>query len=321
MKTVSVILATLGTLLLAATGARYVTGHWLFATFASLQIHCAVLAFVLLLASFALRRHWLNFILMLAAAGLAAHGYAMLSDFSQSALDDYGDTPTFRLLSINIEGDNDANGKRIADYIIGSGADVVFIQESAPIGPEIPRIKAVYPYRLGCGAQTITCDSSLWSKKPFVSSEVRTASPIYRDRLMLAAIELNGTVVNFANVHLTKPYFDNFHEIELGKIAQAIDDVKGPLVLAGDFNSSILTRDVRRFLAATKLMTYFQEPNTIPVAVPAIGLAIDHVFVRGSLKIVSLRREPDPLGSNHFGLIADILSYDPTATYAPRKSP
>lgn len=320
MKTVSVILATLGTLLLAAISARYVTGHWLFSTFASLQIHCAVLAFVLLLLSFVLRRHWLNFLLMLAAVGLGVHGYAMLQDFTQSALDDYEDTPTFKLLSINIEGDNFANGKKIADYIIGSGADVVFIQESAPIGPEIPRIKVVYPYRLGCGAQTITCDSSLWSRKPLISGEVKTASPIYRDRLLLASIELNGKVVNFANVHLTKPYFDNFHDIELAKITQAINQINGPLVLAGDFNTSILTRDVRRFLTDTKLMTYFHEPNTIPVAAPALGLAIDHVFVRDSLKIVSLDRVPDPFGSNHFGLIAEMLWYDPTATYAPRKS-
>lgn len=194
----------------------------------------------------------------------------------------------------------------------------MFIQESAPIGPEIPRIKAVYPYRLGCGAKTITCDSSLWSKQPLLTADVITASPIYRDRLMIASIQLQGQTVNFVNVHLTKPYFDNFHDIELREITEALSRIKGPVVLAGDFNTTILTRDMRRFLTETKLMTDFEEPNTIPVAAPAIGLAIDHVFVSEYLKIVSLKRVPDPLGSNHFGLIADMLWYDPTATYKPK---
>ena len=317
MKSISVIFGTLAALLLAAVAARYVTGFWLFATFASLQIHGAIFAFALCVLSLVFYRHWINFGLAAAAVAIAAHGYLMLGEFRQPTLLDYGDMPTFRLLSINIEGDNDANAKRIADYIIGSNADVVFIQESAPIGPEIPRIKAVYPFRLGCGAQTITCDSSLWSKRPLIIGEVKTASPIYRDRLMIASIDFYGKTINFANVHLTKPYFDNFHANELGKITAALEKFQGPLVLAGDFNASILTPDVRRFLKKTKLMTAESEPNTIPVKAPSIGLAIDHLFVRDPLRIKSLARVPDPLGSNHFGLVADILWQDNTASYPP----
>lgn len=319
MKNLSIILGTLAALLLIALAARYVTGFWLFFTFASLQIHGAVLAFGIGLLSFLLHRHWINFGLTVIAIAIGANGYVMLSDYRQPGLLDFGDTTNFRLLSINIMGDNYANGARIADYIIGSGADVVFIQESAPIGPEIPRIKAVYPYRLGCGAQTVTCDQSLWSKRPLLTGEVKTASPIYRDRLILASIDFDGHVINFANVHLTKPYFDNFHAIELVKIADAINAIKGPLVLAGDFNASILTPDVRRFLNATDLMTAGSEPNTIPVAAPAIGLAIDHVFVRDPLRIETLERVADPLGSNHFGLTAHILWHDPTASYPDRQ--
>ncbi len=318
MKSISVVSGTLAALLIAAVAARYFTGFWLFSTFASLQIHLAILAFALSLVSLIFHRHWVNAGLALAALAIGAHGYVMLGEFRQPTLLDYGNTPTFRLLSINIEGDNDANRKRIADYILGSGADVVFIQESAPIGPEIPRIKAVYPYRLGCGAQTVTCDSSLWSKTPLTMGRAITASPIYRDRLMIASTEIDGHVVAFANVHLTKPYFDNFHDIELSMIADALAQVPGPLVLAGDFNASILTRDVRKFLTDTKLMTFATEPNTIPVRATPIGLAIDHVFVRDPLRITALTRVPDPLGSNHFGLVADIVWQDPAISYPSR---
>jgi endonuclease/exonuclease/phosphatase (EEP) superfamily protein YafD len=310
MKTLSTITATLASLLLIVLAARYATGFWLFYTFASFQIQGAAIAFALMLLAFLLHRHFLTFVLMLIAAAVGIHGYIMLGDFRQAPPLDAKATPILKLLSTNIMGDNMANGARIADYIIGSGADVVFIQESAPIGPEIDRIKVVYPYRLGCGAKTITCDQSLWSKKPFVSGDVFTASPIYRDRLMIASIDFGGTTVNFANVHLTKPYFDTFHAVELKKIRERLEQYKGPLVLAGDFNSSILTPDVRGFLKRTSLMTAEREPHTWPVAHPALGMAIDHIFVSAPLRIKSLTTTPDPLGSNHLGLIADIVLRD-----------
>lgn len=323
MKTFSIILATLAGLLLGALSGRYVTDLWLFHTAASFQVHGAAGAFAAAAIAFILLRSLANAALMIIAAAIGIHGYMMLSDFRQPTLQDYGNPPAIRVLSINIMGDNLANSARIADYIIGSGADVVMIQESAPIGPQIDRMKLTYPYRLGCGAKTITCDSSLWSKTPLLAGEVYTASPIYRDRLMIASIDFGGKRINFANVHLTKPYFDNFHAIELKKIRERMSNYAasqpGPFVLAGDLNASILTPDVRNFLAASYLMTADREPHTWPAAYPALGTAIDHVFVSSPLRINTLTTTPDPLGSNHYGLIAEIILIDPTASYPDRR--
>lgn len=319
MKSISLVLGTLATIVLALVAARYVSGWWLFWTFASMQIHLAIVAFVLGLLSFIFRRHILNVLIMLAAIAIAGHGFVMLGEFRQPALENYGDIPTAKLLSLNIEGDNSfANGKKIADYMISSGADVIFIQESAPLFPELARISVAYPYRLGCGNFTITCDSSVWSKKPFVNSLVKTASPIYRDRLQIASIEFGGKVINFANVHLTKPYFDNFQAIELKKITEWLDKVQGPLVLEGDFNSTVLNPVVQRFIRDRKLMTVDNEPATIPVQLPQLGMAIDHLFVQDPMRITSLKRVPDPIGSNHFGLMSEVTLIDPTASYPPK---
>ena len=136
---------------------------------------------------------------------------------------------------------------------------------------------------------------------------------------MIAAIEVGGQIFNFVNVHLTKPYFDNMHAVELKKISERLDTVTGPLVLAGDFNASILTPDVRAFLKRNKLMTYESEPHTWPVDYSPLGMAIDHVYVRDPLRIDSLTRVENPLGSNHFGLMAEIIRIDPTATYPDRR--
>jgi endonuclease/exonuclease/phosphatase (EEP) superfamily protein YafD len=324
MKNLSVIIGTLSFLLTCALLGRYVSGHWIFYTFASFQIQGAALAAGLAALAWLLHRNAIASLLVVAGVAIGAHGYIMLSDYRQPTAALPEDWPAdVKVISFNIMGDNSFdNGGKIADAMIASGADVVMIQESAPLGPHIDRIKVVYPYRLGCGAQTITCDQSLWSKTPLLAGEVKTASPIYRDRLMLATIAVGDRRINLANVHTTKPYFDNIHAIELRRVREEMEayvaNNPGPFVVAGDYNASILTPDIRRFLDSTRLVTAKSEPNTWPTDAPSLGMAIDHMFVGDPLRFKSLKHIPETHGSNHFGLVAEIWYPDATATYPPQ---
>jgi endonuclease/exonuclease/phosphatase (EEP) superfamily protein YafD len=324
MKNLSTIIGTCAFLLILALSGRYVSGHWIFATFASFQIQGAAIAAAVAALAWLLHRNAIASLLVIAALGIGIHGYTMLDDFRQDRpLPPQSWPPQVKVLSMNIMGDNSFdNGGKVADYMIASGADVIFIQESAPLGPHIDRIKVAYPFRLGCGAQTITCDSSLWSKHPLVAGEVKTASPLYRDRLLLASIAIGRNRINFANVHLTKPYFDNIVAIELKKVREFISDFTGrhpgPIVVAGDFNASILTRDVRRFMSDMQLMTADREPETWPVDAATIGMAIDHIFLTDPLRFRTLERLPETFGSNHYGLMAEIWWQDITISYPPQ---
>lgn len=320
MKNLSIIIGTCAFLLLCALVGRYVSGHWLFFTFASFQIQGALVAAGIAAIAWLLHRNAIASLIVIASLAVAGHGYVMLGEYRQPAPMPPQSWPAdLKVLSFNIMGDNSfENGGKIADTMIASGADVVMIQESAPIGPHIDRIKQVYPYRLGCGAGTMTCDQSLWSKQPFLSEFVKTASPIYRDRFLMASIEFRGQRVYFANIHLTKPYFDNMHAIELKFITDLVNATQGPMVLAGDMNASVLTPDIRKFLGDTKLMTAETEPTTWPVGLETVGMAIDHMFVRGQMRFRSLARLPQTFGSNHHGLVAELWLQDPTITYPPQ---
>jgi len=320
MKNLSIVIATCACLLLCALAGRYVSGHWLFFTFASFQIQGAMLAAGLAALAWLFHRSIVTSLIVMASLAIAAHGYVMLGEYRQpSPMPPQSWPADLKVLSFNIMGDNSfENGGRIADVMISSGADVVMIQESAPLGPHIDRIKQTYPYRLGCGAETMTCDQSLWSKRPFLSQFVRTASPIYRDRFLMASIEFRGQRVYFANIHLTKPYFDNMHAVEMKLITNLVNDTQGPMVLAGDMNASVLTPDIRTFLSETGLMTADTEPTTWPVGLEDVGMAIDHMFVRGQMRFRSLERLPQTFGSNHHGLVAELWLQDPSITYPPQ---
>lgn len=306
--TIYCVLCVFATLALGILAARYVADLWILAFFESLQTHISLFAILLALIAFAFKRHWYAVFLTAAGAVLLIHSVFMLQEYATSSLVASAEAGGghFRLLSFNIEDSNFENGTRIADLIVGSNADVVEIFEAGPVFSDMDRILKIYPYRIGCGVMTTDCDSLLLSKRPLQTQLMRSLGSLWDNRFILASIDMDGQPVNFASVHLSKPYFDEFHQVELGLLAAALEDVKGPLLLAGDFNASVITPDMREFLAATGLRHVFPEPATWPIAAGAYGITIDHVFARAPLRLISVKQIPDAMGSNHFGLMTEF---------------
>jgi len=306
--TVYCVLCVLATLALGILAARYVADSWILAFFDSLQTHISLVAIVLALIALVFKRHWYATFLALVGVALLVHSVIMLQEHAVPSFIAPAEASvgSFRLLSFNIEDSNFENGGRIADLIIGSKADIVEIFEAGPIFSQMDRITQVYPYRIGCGVMTSDCDSLMLSKRPFQTQLMRSLGSLWDNRFILATIDMEGQPVNFASVHLSKPYFDAFHQIELDLLGSILGDVKGPLILAGDFNASVIVPDMRDFLAATGLRHAFPEPATWPIEAGAYGITIDHVFARAPLRLVSVKQIPDAMGSNHFGVMTEF---------------
>jgi endonuclease/exonuclease/phosphatase (EEP) superfamily protein YafD len=303
--TVYCVLCVLITLALAILSMRYVSDLWLLAFFESLQTHFALACIIGALLAFLIKRHWYALLLIAVGAALAIHSVVMLREHAAAAPAEDA-RPSYRLLSFNIDNDNFANGERIADLVIASKADVVEIFEAAPLLSQMSRIAQTYPYRIGCGVMTSDCDSLLLSKRPFLQQRIRSLSDLWRDRFILAAIDLDGQPVNFASAHLSKPYFDEFHNMELMVLYYILYFTKGPLILAGDFNASVIAPDMRDFLGRSNLRHVFPEPATWPIEAGAYGIGIDHVFARPPVELKSVKRIEDAMGSNHYGLITEF---------------
>lgn len=311
-ETLSVAICVIVSLVLGALITRYVHPHWILATLHSLQLHFAVACVIAMLVAVALNRHPLVYAILLVAVIVTAHTFYMTRDLSVGFTQADAAAPTFKLMSFNILSDNFQNGQAIADAIIASGADVVNVMEAPPLLNQLERLSATYPYRLGCGVIVVNdCDQLMLSKVPLENASVRTLSDIFEDRFILAQVTLAGHKINVGGIHTTKPYFDNFHTMELVRSALAITDTEGPLILSGDFNASSLAPNMRAFLTWTDLHPAAWEPATWPIKAGAFGVPIDHIFVRAPLKIKSIERIPDAIGSNHYGLMAEIAITGP----------
>ncbi|OHV84339.1 endonuclease/exonuclease/phosphatase family protein [Rhizobium sp. LCM 4573] len=306
-ETLSVAICVIVSLILFMIGTRYVTDIWLFAAFHNLQLHLALACAAALLFALVLKRGLVSVGLLCVSLLLAGHALVMSRQFAAAPTEADSDAPSFRLLSFNILRENYANGDVITQLILNSGAEVVNIMEAQPLRGHLEELSKVYPYRLGCGAETEGCDLMILSRQPLRSTVIRSLSDLFAERFMMAEVTLAGRTIHVGAIHTTKPYFDEFHTMELVRAALAITDTEGPLVLSGDFNAASIAPDMRMFLRWTGLTTAEHEPATWPVRLGSLGLPIDHVYVRPPLKIKSLTRLPDPLGSNHFGLVAEIV--------------
>lgn len=309
-KILSVAICVIVSLVMLAIGSRYLHPHWLLATLHSLQLHAAAACIAAMVFAFILYRNVFALLLLAGSIGLAGHAVMMGQQYTAMATESDADAPSIRLLSFNILKENRANGETIARMIKASGADIVSIMEAEPLEPHLSQIGETYPYRIGCGILASNCDQVMFSKTPLERASIRSLSPLFVNRFILAETEIRGHKVNVAGIHTTKPYFDNFQTVELVKATLAMEEMQGPLVLSGDFNASSLAPNMRSFFTRTGLRTASYEPPTWPVKLGIFGLPIDHVYVRPPMKIRSVSALPSAYGSNHAGLMAELVISD-----------
>ncbi|MCZ7480306.1 endonuclease/exonuclease/phosphatase family protein [Rhizobium rhizogenes] len=285
---------------------RYVTDFWLLAFVTSFQLHIAIVCILLSCLVFWVTRDAVSALLVVWSLALAIHAVAMLMEFSTSA-NPPPDARPFRLLSFNVLMDNAVNADAIADTILESGADAVYLFEAAALQSALPRLQQTYPYRFGCYSGTPTCDLLILSKRPLLEGRFHSLSDLRRDRFAIASVDVDGTELTLAAGHITKPYFDDYHRDELDEVSEILFRVTGPLILAGDFNSASIAPDMRAFLSANELKKATWEPATWPTEAGRFGIAIDHIFARAPATLMKTTRLPQSLGSNHYGLMADFM--------------
>lgn len=303
-------------LALAIMALRYVTDFWLLSLVYSFQTHAGIACIAAAVVCIFMKRNVLTVGLLAISVFLTGHSIVMKQQFVRQAVAAPAGSQKVRVLSFNMLNENFANSERIADYLLDSNADVAFFMEANPIASQLEKLATKYPYQSGCGPKMPGCEYSILSKFPIKSEFTDSLSDIRRNHFGVIETEIAGKTVRFALAHLTKPYFDNYHELELRRLSLYLDAFGGTIILGGDFNSSSIAPDMQRFLKDSSLSKTGPEPATWPIAAGRYGIAIDHIFVTDDVTPLSLQRIPDSLGSNHFGIIADVAIGD-----GPRSRP
>ncbi len=198
---------------------------------------------------------------------------------------------------------------RIRRSVEAADADiVVLIELASDPALKIDEVLAGYPYR----ASSMRLDQTRGPSRSVIASRwpltVRDDPP---DGLHAVAATARTPLgpIHVVGVHLTRPWpFQH----SWGQISQTmaldaiVEELDGPVVVAGDFNSVSSARIGRQIRRDIGLRPAPGFPGTWPTDLPsALGITIDQVYASPDLAFVS-RRLGQPTGSDHRPVVTEF---------------
>ncbi len=281
---------------------------------------------------------WLSAVIALAATGFLASAVIIVPEIVSSWLTRpaiHLDRPVIKLMSRNLFGQNDQMQK-VASDIAAQDPDIIAFQEYfTEQRSELHRLIAQnYPFFVRCSGGR-RAFLAIYSKTAFQLSpdtlcpDTLSQSKDNIARLVARFKDQSGQDFTVVNTQLNwpiqiNPLFRKGLSIterlagtyerktrEWRDLAQAINAIKGPLVLVGDFNSTPWSYALARFEAQTGLKRQTRNLATYPKLLYWSGrwrptwpiLPIDHFFSRGDIGVFDVATG-NAAGSDHLPLIA-----------------
>ena len=282
---------------------------WAFDLFSHFRLQYALLGAALCLGALALRAWPIAAVLAVIAL---VHGWAMkdlwLGDSAAAA----SEAPRLRIASANVLSSN-PEPQKLLDFVHASDADVLVLVEAR--GERwrdvLAAIAADYPHRAPQrwqnGGPVI-----LFSRHPVVRESV-IASPAGRRPYLAAELALGEHTLTVVGVHPSspsprRPIETRWRNLQLAYLANLIEDARGPVVIAGDFNTTPWSPSFRELVATAGLRNAADGHGYIgtwpswfwPAQIP-----IDHVLVKGLVAVADIRRGSS-IGSDHYPIVADL---------------
>jgi endonuclease/exonuclease/phosphatase (EEP) superfamily protein YafD len=212
-----------------------------------------------------------------------------------------------RVMTFNVWNQNERIDD-IAKFLGDTDADLVVMQEmTADKWSKLREsLGSRYPYTLGDGGLVI-----LSKYKIIENGRVDRGGMPPWSSLMLrwAVVEVNGTTVKFAGVHLARPFYPKLQYADVVTLVDFVRHQTGPLIVAGDFDMTPWTDKLTGFTETTGLGRYNTFHFTWPLHVGSIPLlpfvASDQVFASPHFAKITTWTGPR-LGSDNRPVIADI---------------
>lgn len=205
--------------------------------------------------------------------------------------------------------------ERFTDYLNDQDIDILALQEMRPaeVQEVAERLGFEYVHMTRTFASSGGTAVVLLSRFPFISAEtveLATNHPVVRAEVETPS---NGAIVVYA-VHIPVPsskFLYNKRNIVLDSLAETIQQEALPVLIGGDFNTTVYSPAMRRFSTTV-------SPRIAPIAterIPACSwygyglplcVRIDHIFAPRNAQITDFTISP-AIGADHRAIIADIV--------------
>ena len=262
----------------------------------------------LMLAVAALRRRWIPVAVLIAAGAVSATPVLPYLPLSGGAyvVADTG-VPPLKVLTVNVSY-RPFLPRRLLEIVREADPDIVVVQELTPHAERVlADLDTAFPHYRKFPAER-QYGIGLWSRY-----EIESGATIALGRLPAIQARVRGPSGSFTviGVHLSAPMTQrraaarNQQLVELAALSAAVD---GPLIVAGDFNTTPYSPYFTDLLETARL-TDSRRGRTLspswPTMLRLVGIPIDHVAVNDGFTILSHRRLPN-FESDHFGALVEV---------------
>ncbi len=131
-------------------------------------------------------------------------------------------------------------------------ADAVVLEEVRPHHDDLlAKLGALYPHRVGEQHGLVIMSKH----KILADGRIDREGQPPRMSLIIrwARLDVNGTPVELAGVHLARPFYPELQQADIIGLTNFVKTRSGSLILAGDFNMAPWTWKLKRFTQATGL--------------------------------------------------------------------
>jgi endonuclease/exonuclease/phosphatase (EEP) superfamily protein YafD len=271
----------------------------------------------LVLLAVALRGWMRGVAIIVALVGVAASASVMLPDFI-GAMRQRPAAPasgSITLMTHNLFGMN-YEMERVTEAIFAEDPDIIVLQEYfGEQSTELnPLLLEEYPYVVRCRGGK-RANLGLYSRLPFQRAEdgacPDNAYGTTRTAHILATFTTDtGKPFSVITTHMDWPIPVARQNEQLSALSEVVDKIAGPLIVAGDFNSTPWSYSLRNFVASNGFVRETMNLFTFPMSWYYFGkwrdtlpfLPLDHVMTRGGIVVheIGVGR---PTASDHLPVV------------------
>ncbi|MDF3128621.1 endonuclease/exonuclease/phosphatase family protein [Kiritimatiellaeota bacterium B1221] len=286
------LLASLATALLL-----FAHQHWMLDLFTHFRVQMAA---GLLLAAFILIFSEMKFPSLIFLGCVAAHMIEIVPLYLPV---ERGEGATFKVLLFNVNsstGDPD----NVLAYLKKSDADIIVLQEYSMRWTKVQKaLHTKYPHQLSV-VRGDNFGMALFSRRSFLSEEIFYFTD---DELPSLGVEFEHQQqkVFFLATHPLPPASREYSEsrnLQLTEIARFLADSSGPVILAGDLNTSPwspIFKDLLKISGLKNSMQGYGIQPTWPTVFPPLWIPLDHLLHSDEFTITERQLGPQQ-GSDHF---------------------
>lgn len=218
------------------------------------------------------------------------------------------DEKQVKIVTFNLQESN-GDYKAVRDFLRFENADLVILVEATPRWKrELASLSNEYPYSFiqehGSYFGLALLSKKSWSSIEYIPPKGANGVPILKSRF-----KINGqffTLIGTKTFPPTSLGWAARRNNQLSILKQTIEEISGPVILAGDLNATPWSAAIKSFRQGS-IKQWREGPITPswPSLLGPLGIQIDHIMVNAPLRILSQSSGPY-IGSDHLPLIANV---------------